>query len=511
MEVNLDELTNDELRVQLLKHGMANLPVTSTTRKVLLKKLKNHLETNAGTGTPTKGRRETINIARYSSDEDGNESVNTVAKKTPAKKEAANNRRATFAGAAPKPAKPIPVPVQPAAKKLPDVTVTADMEPEVGSKRKSGRITPLKGRMGSDSARSSTPAKINSAEVAALLEDSDDDMMLLSQLSRRDRKSKSPSLTRADTVTTSYINQQGRMGSTPAKLNSAEVAAFLEDADEDMIPLTQLSRRDRKSKSPSLTRADMVTTSYIHQQISQQPPILEEMEVDTEKSELETIVLDDDVEIVEAPFQLPAASAAPSVVKEALYNRTTSATVAGGSHRTYESAAARRTPTEDPYSDLAHFKPRSTSSVSGTMASTRPTPNITSSTYRTTTATVRDDPPFNPSDSPYLSEFTKRLSRLRAETVQLGDGGGSRESPSRRTTMHMGDPELVKMRLRYPEEAKPTRFSTVATTNTAGGKNIRASARQSLLALDQKYAIKKIFYTIMVLLVVIFLFVFFFL
>ncbi|XP_049545090.1 otefin [Anopheles darlingi] len=459
MEANLDELTNEELRLQLLKHGMANLPVTSTTRKVLLKKLKNHLETS--TGTPAKGRRETINVARYSSDEDSSESVNTVAKKTPSKKDAASNRRATFAGVAPKPTKPVPAPAQPTVKKLSEVTVNAEAEPEFASKRKSGRITPVKGRLGSDSARSSTPVKLNSAAVAALLEDSD----------------------------------------------------------EDMIPLTQLSRRDRKSKSPSLTRADMVTTSYIHQQVPEQPPILEEMEVDTEKSELETIVLDgeDDVEIVEAPFQLPAASAAPSVVKEALYNRTTSATVAGGSHRTYDSSAARRTTSEDQYSDLSHFKPRSTSSVSGTMASTRPIPNITSSSsssYRTsitTTATVRDDPPFNPSDSPYLSEFTKRLSRLRAETVPLGDGGGIRESPSRRTTMHVGDPELVKMRLRYPDEAKPTRYSSIASTNTAGVNTIRATARQSLLALDQKYAIKKIFYTIMVLLVVIFLFVFFFL
>lgn len=62
-ELNL--LNNEELKYRLTQFGFANLPVTSTTRKVLIKKLRNHMDNEK-----SKLKRETSYATRYSSDED---------------------------------------------------------------------------------------------------------------------------------------------------------------------------------------------------------------------------------------------------------------------------------------------------------------------------------------------------------------------------------------------------------------------------------------------------------
>ncbi|XP_058838717.1 inner nuclear membrane protein Man1 [Topomyia yanbarensis] len=62
---NLDLLSDDELRLRLVQYGFQNLPVTNTTRKLLIKKLRNHMENEKG-----KLRRETSYATRYSSGEE---------------------------------------------------------------------------------------------------------------------------------------------------------------------------------------------------------------------------------------------------------------------------------------------------------------------------------------------------------------------------------------------------------------------------------------------------------
>uniref|UniRef100_A0A182FF17 Uncharacterized protein n=1 Tax=Anopheles albimanus TaxID=7167 RepID=A0A182FF17_ANOAL len=61
----LDQLSDDELRLQLVQYGFPNMPVTSTTRKILIKKLRHHLEEEK-----RKVRRESSQAARYSSGEE---------------------------------------------------------------------------------------------------------------------------------------------------------------------------------------------------------------------------------------------------------------------------------------------------------------------------------------------------------------------------------------------------------------------------------------------------------
>ncbi|XP_065082075.1 inner nuclear membrane protein Man1 [Ochlerotatus camptorhynchus] len=62
---NLDLLTDDELRHRLIQYGFQNLPITGSTRKLLIKKLRNHMEKEKG-----KLRRDTSFATRYSSGEE---------------------------------------------------------------------------------------------------------------------------------------------------------------------------------------------------------------------------------------------------------------------------------------------------------------------------------------------------------------------------------------------------------------------------------------------------------
>lgn len=62
---NLELLTDDELRIRLLQYGFPNLPITQTTRKTLIKKLRNHK------AAASSNLRKTTSLAtRYSSGEE---------------------------------------------------------------------------------------------------------------------------------------------------------------------------------------------------------------------------------------------------------------------------------------------------------------------------------------------------------------------------------------------------------------------------------------------------------
>lgn len=70
---NLELLSDDELRRRLLQYGFPNLPITQTTRKTLIKKLRNHL-----TNTSSQLRKTSSLVTRYSSGEDS-DSIETSA------------------------------------------------------------------------------------------------------------------------------------------------------------------------------------------------------------------------------------------------------------------------------------------------------------------------------------------------------------------------------------------------------------------------------------------------
>lgn len=408
MMENFDDLSNDQIRLKLLEYGLPNIPVTSTSRKVLIKKLKNHVE-NAG----SKVRRETIHVAKYSSDEDVDSASDQPAKKPQAKKE--TNRRATIGGPAAKLSQTLPVmpqlppPSKPAAEKVLDAA----------SKRRSGRLTPV---LGKDDA---APVLVAPKEPM-IIENSDDD---------------------------------------------------------DDVPLTQMRTRDRKSKSksPSLSRAEMVTTSYI----VQKPVIPEEMEIDLTES------MD---EIMDEP---PPAEPEPVIIRPPL----TPSRESRFTTTTTNSITSKRSTIGG-------------GGIGGDSISTsfgRPS-LATTTTYTSYSSPAppkqRDDIRLDPTDSPYLSEFTKRLSRLKADAQ--GDGA-TRDLPVRRTiaSSYAASPAVASAGSDYVQSRLAA--ARGGPKPTADGKGeIRASLRQVILALDQKYSFKKLFYTLILILIVVFLFVFFF-
>lgn len=159
MEV-IENLSDEQLRVRLSQYGFANMPVTDTTRKVLMKKLKRAIE-----GEKTKGRRETVAVAKFSSDEEP-EKVTSRGAKT-------QSRRATIA-----------------AEKLKKV----EKPPANGS---SSRADTPKKPVSRHSSRASSTAVVQ--------DDSDDDIIEI-PVTRRSRTT-TPTLGKSDTVRTSYNNK----------------------------------------------------------------------------------------------------------------------------------------------------------------------------------------------------------------------------------------------------------------------------------------------------------------
>lgn len=169
----LENLSNDELRIELLKYGFANMPVTSTTRKVLIKKLKITKETQK-----SKSRRETVAVMKASDDEEPAEIARSKKERTP-------NRRATVA-------------VVEKTKRVPATTTTQNGtdSPPKSQSRRSSRATPAKDK----------PIVSSSA----LQEQSDDDIIEIIEpptISTRRSKSKTPTLAKSETVRTSTSTQ----------------------------------------------------------------------------------------------------------------------------------------------------------------------------------------------------------------------------------------------------------------------------------------------------------------
>lgn len=179
---NFDELTNDQIRDRLKQYGLPIIPVTNTTRKVMVKRL-----TEAASGVApkanNKARRETVNVPKVTVDDSGSD---TDAKRSKPKPTPAN-RRATIAASSVAPP-PVAVVEKVIAKPKPVPVVNIEKLPAaVSPVKKSGRTTP------------SVPNSI----VANVPEQSDDDVVP-SIVKPNRRTSRSPSLGKSTVVTTSY-------------------------------------------------------------------------------------------------------------------------------------------------------------------------------------------------------------------------------------------------------------------------------------------------------------------
>lgn len=375
---NLESLSNDELRTRLLQFGFPNLPVTSTTRKVLIKKLRNHVD-----GETAKNRRETIHVAKYSSDDDSEVEVKTKTTVT-------NDRRAT-----------ISVSMRPPS-----------VGPEKNNKRRSGRITPSK-----------------------------PDLLISSQ--------------------------------------APTIEDIAEDTDEEINNLMQNPRRS-KSTSPSRVRVAKKAKT---------PPV-EIIEVDDEEEE-------------EGEYISPVKPVTPSRSTRTTithnYNTTKASTTDYAVSPTVSEILARKRYT---IGDGA---------ISSPNAYSRPTISTSYNRYETSnsglsnryatggqnystasTAYAEDDKEDDidiESTAPYLSDFTRRLSTLRAEPLAGGNRSSQTQSIYRSSTTSSS---------RNP-------ISTAAAKKTS----VVDSAKIFLGALDRKYKVKRSLIIFLTILLLIFIAVFF--
>lgn len=355
MADQLDDLTNDQLRLRLVEFGMANMPVTSTTRKVLIKRLRTVMD-GATSDKPKSSRRETIHVARFSS---GDESESDAARAQPptslrrskAPSVEKTNRRATIGV----PSKaPMAVPEPPLAGPKP-----------ISMRRSSGRVTPS-AVGGVDVAAAAAKAPVARAPVVAtLVEDSDDEVLqfspVVTQADPVRRQSRSPSMGKSETVVTSY--------KPPVKAPPPTIAEHGADADDDDLGDTSSDAEVRTYTSGGGGGgANNVTLNY-------SPP------------------------------------KATTSSKQYFSSSKTSTT------STYRSGASDY---QQPGADLNVSGGRrfitSTAGAALTSAWLPSTP-----VQRTTATAAVDDLIVTDAQTPYLSDFTRRLSRLRAEPLLVSD------------------------------------------------------------------------------------------
>lgn len=343
---NLDDLTNDQIRLKLVEHGLANIPVTTTTRKVQLKRLRAAIDGGAaatGGDKVTKNRRETIHVANK-------DPVEADAKiKTAASEKAKSGRRATISAAASASATASAIPIK---TNTPSVVESAAAPSRVSSRR-----TSLRASVGSEPSEPAPATKFTS---------------------------KVPSI--------------------------VDVPEEMEVEDVPFIPISQ-KRTQRSSRSPSLSKSETVVTAF-KQVLSRTTPIPEEIVTisDEDEDNRDNILNDFDTsgEQELAQFTTAYADFKPQTVE-----RKQSSNV----HRSSVGASFATTSTS--------YKPSAADDYKFSGGAQRRYTTTTSSwnqppaeqRYRTPEKGAFGDGALPEVNTPYLSDFTRRLSKLRAEPL----------------------------------------------------------------------------------------------
>lgn len=184
---NFEAMSNDELRQKMEEFGLPKVPITNSTRNILIKRLVNHVN-GGGSAATTKGsaksRRETMHVVKYSSDDDSDRDA--AKEKLKKKMENHKNARRQTIGAGALSAAPPPAP--PAVEK---------------ASRKSMRATPTKTFKESGIV---PPSQTIVKNIPVTIEDSEEEEVVLPTIRKPvDRRSKSKTpLSKSDLVTTSY-------------------------------------------------------------------------------------------------------------------------------------------------------------------------------------------------------------------------------------------------------------------------------------------------------------------
>lgn len=442
MADQLDDLTNDQLRLRLLEYGMANMPVTSTTRKVLIKKLRNVLEGGAsGDKTPTakSTRRETIAVARFSSGDDSDEpaapTAAAIARATAQRKtkapssERSSGRRATIGVSAAASSKPV-------APELVVSQLTPSQPKPITTRRSSGRLTPS---AISDGAKPSAPIS-RAPAVITLQEDSDDEIEFVPVVRPtaspgRSRQSRSPSMGKSETVVTSFKQVQA-----PAAIAEAsdESDAMADTSGEAEMRSFNISNSGQHGSNAALNYGTSGGGSPL-------------------KSTL-------------ANKQYFSSSKSSSTT-------TTTKTSYAPSAVDLNVSAGRRY-------------------TSGAGISTAPTTTWQLPATPARQSDQHDDLIVTDAHTPYLSDFTRRLSRLRAEPLSVpgadataaGSSGTARRVPVRReSTYEDATDAAATYAYRTSTRVHGRQPTASAADQQVAGNSLVLSAKRALAAFEQRF------------------------
>lgn len=403
---NYDLLSNDEIRLRLLEFGFPNLPVTQTTRKVLVKKLQ-----NAAEGQKGKSRRETIAVTKFSSDEEVEKVVEKKLPKTP-------SRRATIA-----PGEKIKKVATSTSSGNGDLVATQIKV--IPARRSAARATPVK-----DQRAVSSTAPV----IPTYQEDTDEDNYEELRGNRRST-SKTPSLGKSDTVRTSYKSALEVFDNE----DDISDCLVLDDEDSDDEPLVIHSPKKPSpvkmttNKVDDMRRKTMTTTSY-NTSISGTSSFTGMPE-----------------KVVKKPTFTTS------------YNPTSYTSIGGSSSKQYKPSYNNDDDDDDDEEEEEE--------------------DLT---------------------APYLSNFAKRLSTLRAEPLDAGmekykkyreETSGVVNTP---TTVHRTS------QYTYNTQFKPsTNYQTTQQKPNAGGSGLVKDFVQILDSLDRQYNIRIYLYILMIVLLII--------
>lgn len=334
---NLDDLTNDQIRLQLVEHGLANIPVTSTTRKVQLKRLRAAIEGGAPvTGEKTnKSRRETIHVVKVADKSEPKVKTSAAASDN-GKTKSGSSRRATISATA----SAIPV--------------------------KTNTPIPFE-------SEAAPPSKVSSRRTSL------------------------------------RASQSGDPPSEPVAIKPVSkipsIVDVPEESEEDVpfIPISQ-KRTLRKSRSPSLSKSETVVTAF-KQVLARATPIPEETVTISDEEDDDNEDFLDDLETSTEP-------------ELALYNdfrKQTVDPIKSSYHRSSVGASFANSTIYKPFA-AEDLKSSSTQRRYTTTTSTWNQPPV-DQRYRTPEKTSVGDGDVLQVDTPYLSDFTRRLSKLRAEPL----------------------------------------------------------------------------------------------
>lgn len=217
----LEELTNDQIRSKLVEHGLANIPVTNTTRKVQLKRLLAAIQGGAvpvvaAEKTSAKNRRETIHVAKVSEKVEPEAKTKGAASDN-AKAKTGSSRRATINVSA--------IPVK--------TNTPAPLETTTSSGKVSSRRTSLRASQSGEAPPEPVASKSSSKipTIVDVPEEFEEDALFIPISQKRtSRQSRSPSLSKSETVVTAFKQVLAR--ATPIPEETVTISDEEDDTDE---------------------------------------------------------------------------------------------------------------------------------------------------------------------------------------------------------------------------------------------------------------------------------------